>query len=163
MEIQINSQPCKGINLRTGHTPAWRAPRVVTIHNMTKKPDRVLPRPSAIFHVYASVDTSWVAQTLSRCTLVKRGTVLSNSLTHEATQFGHSICPVCASTFQMLVHSDPINAGLNRHRRRLPPWSSKFTIQTTLNIPIQYSPLSPNCPTRSPIIPTRIIILLNHI
>jgi hypothetical protein len=63
----------------------------------------------------------------------------------------------------MLVHSDPTDMGLNRHRRGLPPWCSEFTIQTTLNLPIQYSPLSPNCPARSPIMPTRIIILLNHI
>jgi hypothetical protein len=34
-------------------------------------------------------------------------------LTHEATQFGDSICPVCVSTFEMLIHSDPTDAGLN--------------------------------------------------
>jgi hypothetical protein len=63
----------------------------------------------------------------------------------------------------MLVHSDPTDMGLNQHRRGLPPWCTESTIQTTLNLPIQYSPLSPNCPARSPIMPTRIIILLNHI
>jgi hypothetical protein len=49
MEIRINNQPCKGINLTTWHTQARRAPRVATIHDVTKKPGRVLPRPSAVF------------------------------------------------------------------------------------------------------------------
>jgi hypothetical protein len=44
---------------------------VATIHDMTKKLGRVLPRPSAIFHAYASTDTPWVAQTLSHYTSVK--------------------------------------------------------------------------------------------
>jgi hypothetical protein len=162
-EIRINSQPFKGINLTTRHTHAWRAPRVATIHDVNKKPGRVLPRSSAIFHAYASADTPWVARTLSQCTPMKRGKVSSNSSTHEATQFGDFICPICVSTFQMLVHSDPTDVGLNRHRRGLPPWSSEFMIQTTLNLPIQYSPLFPNYPARSPIMPSRIIILLNHI
>jgi hypothetical protein len=139
------------------------APRVATIHDVTKKTGRVLPSPSSIFHMYASVDTLWVAQTLPHCTLVKRGKVSSNSLTHEATQFGDSICPICVSTFHMLVYSEPTDADLNRHRRGLPPWSSEFMIQTTLNLPVLYSPLSRKYPTRSPIMPTWIIILLNHI
>jgi hypothetical protein len=139
------------------------APRVATIHDVTKKLGRVLPHPSAVFQAYASADTPWVARTLSHCTPVKRCKVSSNSSAHEATQFGDSICLVCVSTFQMLVHSDPTDARLNRHRRKRPPWSSKFMIQTTLNLPIQYSPLFPNCPARSPIMPSRIIILLSHI
>jgi hypothetical protein len=56
MEIRINNQPCKGINLTTRHTQAWRAPRVATIHDVTKNPGWVLPRPSAVFHAYASAD-----------------------------------------------------------------------------------------------------------
>jgi hypothetical protein len=154
VEIRINSQPCKGINLTTRHTQAWRAPRVATIHNVTKTLGRVLPHPSVVLHVYTSVDTPWVAWTLSHCTLMKRGKVSSNSSTHEAAQFGDSICPVCISTFQMLVHLDPTDVGLKWHRRGLPPWSSKLTIQTTLNLPIQYSLFSPNCPAQSPIMPT---------
>jgi hypothetical protein len=115
-EIRINSQPCKSINLTTWHTQAQRAPRVAIIHDMTKKPSRVLPHPSAIFHAYASADTPWVARTLSHCTPVKRGKVSSNLSTHKATQFGDSICLVCVSTFQMLVHSDPTDVGLKRHK-----------------------------------------------
>jgi hypothetical protein len=56
-EIQINSQHLKGINLTTRHTQAWRAQRVTTIHDVTKKSGRVLPHPSAIFHAYVSADT----------------------------------------------------------------------------------------------------------
>jgi hypothetical protein len=136
MEIWINSQPCKGINLTTWHMQAQRAPRVATIHDVTKKPDRVLSHPSAIFHAYASAYTPWVDWTQSYCTPMKRGKVSSNSSTHEATQFGDSICPVCACTFKcFFIQTQPM-WGLNRHRRGLPPWSSKFLIQTTLNLPI---------------------------
>jgi hypothetical protein len=60
---------------------------VATVHDVIRESDRVLPHPSAIFHAYASVDTSWVAQTLSHCTPVKQGKVSSNSVTYEATKF----------------------------------------------------------------------------
>jgi hypothetical protein len=116
MEIRINNQLCKGINLAIGHKWARRAPRVATVHDMIKKSGRVLLHPSTAFHAYASVDKSWVARTLSHCTPMKRGKASSNSSTHEATQFGQSICHVCISTFQMLVHLDPTDEGLNRHR-----------------------------------------------
>jgi hypothetical protein len=85
-EIQINSQPCKGINLTTWHTRARRAPWVTTVHDVIKESARVLPRPSVVFHTYALIDTPWVARTLSHCTPVKRGKVSSNSVTHEATK-----------------------------------------------------------------------------
>jgi hypothetical protein len=153
-EIRINSQPCKGINMTTWHTQARRAPRVATIHDVTKKPGRVLPHPSALFHAYASADTPWVARRLCHYTSVKWGKVLSNSSTHEATQFGDSICLVCISTFQMLVHSDPTDVDPNRHRRGLPPWSFEYQIRPLSFIPIRYSPFSLNCPARSPIMPT---------
>jgi hypothetical protein len=131
VEIQINSQPCKGINLTTQHTQAWRAPRVATIHDVTKKPGRVLPCPSVIFHTYASADTLWVARTLSHYTSVKRGKVSSNSSTHEATQFGDSICPVCVSTVQMLVHQGSTDVGLNQHRRGATTLELRISYQTT--------------------------------
>jgi hypothetical protein len=85
----------------TTHT-ARRAPRVATVHDVTKKPGRVLPHPSAVFHAYASADTPWVARTLSHYTSVKWGKVSSNSSKHEATQFEDSICLVCVSTFKCL-------------------------------------------------------------
>jgi hypothetical protein len=110
-KIWINNQPCKGINLTTWHTQARRAPRVATIHDVTKKPGRALPRPNAVFHAYASADTPWVARTLSHYTSVKWGKVSFNSSTHEATQFGDSICPVRVSTFKWLFNrAQPMQA-----------------------------------------------------
>jgi hypothetical protein len=76
---------------------------VTIVHNEAKKSGRVLPRPSAIFHTYALVDTPWVARTLSHCTRMKRDKVSSNSLTHKATKFEDSICLVCISTFKCLI------------------------------------------------------------
>jgi hypothetical protein len=102
MEIWINSQPCKGINLTTRHTHARRAPRVEPVHDAVNESSWVLPHPSAVFHVYGLTDTLWVAQKLSHCTPMKWGKVSSNSSTHEATKFGDSICPVCISTFKCL-------------------------------------------------------------
>jgi hypothetical protein len=60
---------------------------VATVHDAVKELGRVLPHPSDIIHVYASMDTPWVAQTLSHCAPVKRGNVSSNSVTHKATKF----------------------------------------------------------------------------
>jgi hypothetical protein len=90
---------------------------VATINDVTKKLGRVLPRPSAIFHAYASADTPWVARTLSHYTSVKRGKVSSNFSTHEATQFGDSICPVCISTFKCLfIQTQPTRALIDTGR-----------------------------------------------
>jgi hypothetical protein len=77
---------------------------VAIVHDAVKESGWVLPHPSVIFHAYASADTPWVARTLSHCTPMKRGNVLSNSLTHEAIKFRDSICPVCASTFKCLFN-----------------------------------------------------------
>jgi hypothetical protein len=93
-----------GINLTTWHTQARRAPRVVTVHDVVKDSGRVLPRPSAVFHAYASTDTPWVAQKLSHCTPVNQGKVSSGSSTHEATKFGDSIYLVCIRTFKCLFN-----------------------------------------------------------
>jgi hypothetical protein len=72
-------------------------------------------------HEYASADTPWVAHALSQCTPVRYGRIASVSATHDTTQFRDSICHGCVRTFQMLVHSDPTDTGLNRHRQRLLP------------------------------------------
>jgi hypothetical protein len=50
MEIQINNQPCQGINLTTQHTWATEATQVATVHDVVKGLGRVLPRPSDVFH-----------------------------------------------------------------------------------------------------------------
>jgi hypothetical protein len=62
VEIQINNQTCKGINLTTWRMQVRRAPQVATVHDMVKESGRVLPRPSVIFHTYASLNTPWVAR-----------------------------------------------------------------------------------------------------
>jgi uncharacterized Fe-S cluster-containing MiaB family protein len=149
MEIRINSQSCKGINLTTWHTQARRAPWVATIHDVAKETTGAHPTLVDVLHAYASVDTPWVANALSRCTPVRYDMICCVSVTHDTTQFGDSICLVCISTFQMLLHSDPTDVGLNRHRRGLPPPSSEFQIRPLILVLIQYFPLSPNCPAQS--------------
>jgi hypothetical protein len=136
VEIRINNQSCKGIQLTTRHTQAWRTPRVATVHNTVKEMIRAHLTLVHIFHAYASVDTPWVAHALSHYTSVRYGRIASVAAAHDATQFGDSIYPVCISTFQMLVHSDPTDVGLNRHRRGLPPWSSEFQIKSLPFLPI---------------------------
>jgi hypothetical protein len=102
MEIRINNQPCKGINLITRHRWATEATWVATVQNAVKESGQVLPRPSVVFHAYASADMPWVTRTLFHCTPVKWGKVLSNPSIHKATKFGDFICPVCVSTFKCL-------------------------------------------------------------
>jgi hypothetical protein len=99
---------------------------VAAVHDAVKEMIRAHLTLVHIFHAYASADTPWVAHALPHYTSVRYGRITSVSAAHDATQFENSIGPVCISTFQMLVHSDPTDAGLNRHRRGRPPWSSKF-------------------------------------
>jgi hypothetical protein len=120
-EIQINSHPCKGIKLTIRHMQAQSAPRVATVHDAVKETIKAHLTLVHVFHAYASADTLWVAHALSHYTPVRYGRIAYISAAHNATQFGDFICPICVSTFQMLVHSYPIDAGLKRHRRGLPP------------------------------------------
>jgi hypothetical protein len=92
---------------------ARRAKRVATVHDTTKDTIRVHLTLVHIFHTSASVVTPWVAHALSHYTPVRYGRTASVSTAHNATQFGDTICSVCISKFQMFVHSDPTNAGLN--------------------------------------------------
>jgi hypothetical protein len=101
-EIRINSQPCKGINLTTQHMQARRAPRVATVHDAVKEMIRAHLTLVHVFHTYASVDTPWVAHAVSHYTPVRYSRIASVSVTHDATQFGDSICPVCVNTFKCL-------------------------------------------------------------
>jgi hypothetical protein len=55
-------KPYKGNNLTTCHTWAKEETRVATVHDAVKESGRVLPCLSVVLHVYASVDTPWVAQ-----------------------------------------------------------------------------------------------------
>jgi hypothetical protein len=99
---------------------------VATVHDAVKETIRAHLTLVHVFHVNAMADTLWVAHALSHYTSVRYGRIASVSMAHDAIQFEDSICPVCVSTFQMLVHSDPTDTGLKRHRRGLPPWSSEF-------------------------------------
>jgi hypothetical protein len=125
-EIRINSQPCKGKNLITRHTQARKAPRVTTIHDEAKETIKARLTLVHVFHAYASADTPFVAHALSQCTPVRYGRIASVLVTHDTTQIGDSICFICVSTVQILVHHGSTDAGLNRPRQGLPPWSSKF-------------------------------------
>jgi hypothetical protein len=122
---------------------------VTIIHEEVKEMIRAYLTLVHVFHAYALADTPWVAHALSHFTPVRYGRIASISAAHDATHFGDSICPVCISTFQMLVQQALTDAGLNRHRRGLPPWSSEYHIRPFSFLRIQYSPFSPNCPARS--------------
>jgi hypothetical protein len=102
VQIQINSQPCMGINLTTRHTQAWRAPRVATIHDAVKETIRAHLTLVQVFHTYASADITWVAHALSHYTPIRYGRIDSISVAHDATKFGDSICPICVSRFKCL-------------------------------------------------------------
>jgi hypothetical protein len=99
---------------------------VTTVHDAIKEMIRAHLTLVHVFHVYASADTPWVAHALSHYTPVRYDRIASVSAAHDTTQFGDSICLICVSTFQMIVHSDPTDMGLKRHRQELRPWSSKF-------------------------------------
>jgi hypothetical protein len=140
--------------LTTQNTRARRAPRVVAVHNTVKETTRVHLALVHIFHSYVSVDTPWVAYALSHFTHVRYVRIAFVSVAHKASQFvgPHKILHV-------LVHNSNFLTGvrrpvLNRHRRGLPPWSSKFHIRPLPFLSIQYSLFSPNCTARSPIMPT---------
>jgi hypothetical protein len=111
MEIQINSQPCKGLNLTIQHMQARRAPRVATVHDVVKETIRTHLTLVHVFHADASADTPWVAHALSHYTPNRYGRIASISAAHDATQFRDSICPVCISTFKCLfIWTQPTRA-----------------------------------------------------
>jgi hypothetical protein len=124
MEIQINSQPCKGINLTTRHTQAQRVPRVATTHDEVKEMISAHLTLLYVFHAYASTDTPWVAHALSHYTSVRYDRIAFISAVHDTTQFGDSICPICVSTFKCLfIQTQPmwalINTGGGYHLKAL--------------------------------------------
>jgi hypothetical protein len=153
-EIRINSQPCNGINLTTRHTWARREPRVATVHDAVKESGwSYLTLVPSSTRMPQRTHCGWP----EHYSIVHLWSEVRYHPTHRHTKilsFGTSYIPYAPVHNQILVHSDPTDTGLNWHRRGLPPWSSEFTIQTTLNLPIQYSPFSPNFPVRSPIMPT---------
>jgi hypothetical protein len=152
-EIQINNQPYKGINLTTRHTQARRIPRVAIVHDAVKETIMAHLTLVHVFHAYASSDTPWVTHALSHYTSVRYGRITSISVAHDATQFGDSIYPICINTFQMLIHSDPIDEGLNQHTRGYHIGAPNFKSDHSPFFPssILHFPLI--APIRSPIMP----------
>jgi hypothetical protein len=144
MEIWINSQPCKGINLTTWHTQARRAPRVSTIHDEVNETIRAHLTLVHVFHAYALVDTPWVAHALSHYTSFRYGRIASISAAHDATQFGDSIYPVCVSTFKCLfIRTQPMWA--------LTDIGGGYHLEA-INIRSNHSPSFPSCILHFPLI-----------
>jgi hypothetical protein len=85
MEIEINSQPSKGINQTAWYMQARRAPRVATIHDTVQETIKAHLTLVHVFHVCASPDTLWVAHAISHYTPVRYGSIASVSVTHDAT------------------------------------------------------------------------------
>jgi hypothetical protein len=77
---------------------------VATIHDEVKETIRAHLTLVHVFHAYTSTETSWVAQALSHFTSVRYSRIASVSATHDATQFGDSICPICIITFKCLFN-----------------------------------------------------------
>jgi hypothetical protein len=117
VEIRINSQPCKGINLTTRHTQARRAPRETTVHDAVKEMIWAHLILVHVFHVYASADIPWVAHALSHSTPVRYDRIAFVLVAHNATMSGDSICPVCVSTFKCLfIRTQPTWALIDTGR-----------------------------------------------
>jgi hypothetical protein len=146
-------KPCKGNNLTTRHTRPGKTPRMATVQNAVKETIMTHLTLVHVFHVYASADTSWVAHALSHFTPVRYDRIASVSAAHEATQFAgpHKILYASVHNSNLLIRAR--RSVPNWHRRELPRWSSEFHIRPLILLPIQYSPFSPNCPARSPIMP----------
>jgi hypothetical protein len=90
-----------------------------------------------VFHAYASVDTPWVAHALSRCTPVRYARIVSVLATHDTTQFGDSICPVCVSTFKC-YHLGPQNFRLD-HSSSFPSSIPRFLLIAPPSLIINHS------------------------
>jgi hypothetical protein len=85
---------------------------VATVHDTVTEPIRTHLTLVQVFHSYATENTPWVAHALSHYKPIWYGRIASVLVVDDATQFGDFICPVYVSTVQMLVHSDPTDAGL---------------------------------------------------
>jgi hypothetical protein len=107
-----------------------------------------------VFHAYASADTLWMAHALSRVSSMRCGRLSSNSVTVKASKFAGSHKIPYAPVHNSNLLTEAKRSVLNWHRHWLPPWSSEYQIRPLLFLPIQHSPYFPNCPARSPIMPT---------
>jgi hypothetical protein len=85
-EIRINTHLAREIILQHNTRQLWRHHEWPPFAMTIKESGRVLPCPSVVFHMITN-GHPWVAHTLSHCTSIKWGKVLSNSATVEATKF----------------------------------------------------------------------------
>jgi hypothetical protein len=127
---------------------------VVTVHNAVKETIRAHLILVHIFHAYVSADTSWVDHALSHFTPVRYGRITSVSAAHKATQFAgpHKIPYASVHNSNLLIGVR--RSVLNRHRRGYHLGATNFRSDHSSFLVIQYSPFSPNCPVRSPIMST---------
>jgi hypothetical protein len=123
---------------------------------LSQSQDRVLPHPSDVFHAKTSTGSPWVARTLSLLSSIKRGKISSNLVIVKATKFtGHHKSHMCKYIINAYCNrAQPmrslIDTGRSYHLR-----SSEYENRPLSLFPIRYSPLSPSCPARSRIEPTR--------
>jgi hypothetical protein len=127
---------------------------VATVHNTVKEMSRAHLTLVHVFHAYASVHTPWVAHTLSHFTPIRYGMIASVSTAHEATQFAgaHKISYALVKT--QTCSSGPDDRSLTDTGEGYHLRAPNFRSDHSSFLPIQYSPFSPNCPVRSPIVPT---------
>jgi hypothetical protein len=84
---------------------------VARVHDVVKETIRAHLTPVHVFHTYALADIPWVAHALSHCTPVRYGSIASVLVTHDASKFGDSMCPVCISTLKCLfIQTQPMRA-----------------------------------------------------
>jgi hypothetical protein len=143
-------KPCKVNHLTTRHTWVAKTPWVAIVHDVIKESGQVLPRPSVVFHASASVDNPLVAWTLSHVTSISE---VRYCLTRRHTKPVHNQTCSLGPGDRFVIDTDG-----GYHRRR-----SEHDNRPLPDLPIQYSPLSPSCPTRCHIKPFyQLIIFSNH-
>jgi hypothetical protein len=136
-EIWINSHLAREITWQHDTREPQRQhkwpPFVMTI----KRLGQVLPHPSAVFHAKTSTGSPWVDRTLSHCTSVKWGKLLSNSATVEAIKF---VGPHNSHIHQYIINAccngaqltwSLIDTGGDYHL-----WSSKYKNRPLSLLPI---------------------------
>jgi hypothetical protein len=147
VEVWINSHLAREITWQHGTHEPQRQHEWPSFAMTIKDLGWVLPHPNVVFHAKTSPDISWVAQTLSLLSSVKRHKVSSNSVTVEATKFmgfhishmrQYIINPCCYRAQPVWSF---IDTGKGYHL-----WSSKYENIPLSFLPIRYSPLSPSCP-----------------
>jgi hypothetical protein len=117
---------------------------VATIHDEVKETIRAHLTLVHVFHAYASADTPWVAHALSHYTSIRYGRIASVLAAHNTIQFGHSICPVCVSTFKCLFIR-------TQQTRVLSDTGGGYHLEA-LNIRSDHSPSFPSCTLHFPLI-----------